>query len=126
MNSCVKRLLCVVTAVVGIAYAGYKLNKTGSEKHYPYRVEYTQIDPTLLDEVILNGVRYLPPSDEYRLEIIGNRVSAVRKFYLVNELRDFDLKDGDIMVDGEVYRPLETRAEPVVADKQKTLSEKGS
>ena len=80
----------------------------------------------MLDEEVLNGVRYLPPSDEYRLEIIGNRVSAVRKFYLVNELRDFELKDGDIMVDGEVYRPLETRAEPVVADKQKTLSEKGS
>ena len=126
MNKCVKRLLCVVTAVVGIAYAGYKLTKTGPEKHYPYPIEYTQIDPTLLDEVVLNGVRYLPPTDEYRLEVIGDRVSAVRKFYLVNPLKGFELKDGDVVDNGEVYRPLETRAEPVVADKQKTLGENGS
>ena len=125
MNKCVTRLVCTVTAILTIGYAGYKLANVKS-KHYPYIKVYTQFDPTLLNEVVLDGVRYLPPNDEYGLEVIGDRVSAVRRCYIVSPLKGFELRDGDVVCDGEVYRPCETRTEPIVADKQKTLGENGS
>ena len=124
MNRKIKKGLCVFIAFLSIGYGGYKLLKGAPEKHYPYCVEFTHLDPTLSDEIVYNGIRYLPPTDEYRLEIINNHVSAVRRYYLVYELNGFNLKDGDVVSDGEVFRSIETRAEPIVADKQKKIGEK--
>ena len=125
MNKNIKRGLCIFATILIIAQSGYAIHRHLTKKQYPYYKDYTQFDQTLLDEVVVNGVLYLPPNEKYRLEVIGDRVSAVRKYYLVDELRGFELRDGDVVCDGEVFRPLETRAAPVSIEQEETLGEKG-